>query len=299
MPKKAAPAEVRRPASKSTEKGHMFLRQTYLLTRRYFDIWRSDYPALLAMLGQSILVAVLLGILFGPLEKVADSSNPLDPTGEVDYARKSVNLLFLLAVTSFWFGCNNAAKEIVKERVIYTRERDFNVQAGSYYCSKFLLIMLFSGLQVLVLAGIVKAWCDPPIAFGGQCLLLASLSAAGVALGLMISAVAPTEELAITLIPVAILPQIILSGVIAPLKDLSKTLAQTLITAYWGNRGLDALLTADQAKAAGVDHGELLSALLVVLCHASLFILAALVVLFWQGRRGRLLGGLLRRAKGA
>ena len=27
-----------------------------------------------------------------------------------------MNLLFLLAVTSFWFGCNNAAKEIVKER---------------------------------------------------------------------------------------------------------------------------------------------------------------------------------------
>ena len=48
-----------------------------------------------------------------------------------------MNLLFLLAVTSFWFGCNNAAKEIVKERAIYTRERDFNVQVGSYYCSKF------------------------------------------------------------------------------------------------------------------------------------------------------------------
>ena len=49
-----------------------------------------------------------------------------------------------------------------------------------------------------------------------------------IALGLAISAAAPTEEMAITLIPVAILPQIILSGVIAPLTGLSKFLAQTL-----------------------------------------------------------------------
>jgi hypothetical protein len=80
---------------------------------------------------QSVVVAVLLVILFGPLERVANPSNPLDPTGAVDHAHRSVNLLFLLAVTSFWFGCNNAAKEVVKERAIYTRERGFNIKLGS------------------------------------------------------------------------------------------------------------------------------------------------------------------------
>jgi len=248
------------------------------------------------MLGQSIVVAVLLGLLFGHLQPV---SNPSDLAGASNYARNSVTLLFLLAVTCFWFGCNNAAKEIVKERAIYTRERDFNVQVGSYYCSKFLLIVLFSGLQVLLLAGIVKLWCNPPGAFAAQCLVLACLAAAGVALGLAISAVARTEEMAITLIPVAILPQIILSGVIAPLTGLSKSLAQTLITAYWGNRGLDALLTEGQASLAGVEHGSLVSALLVVLVHVAVFVLTALAALFWQGRRARFLADLLRHPKGA
>src|SRR5207237_7211233 len=133
---------------------------------------------------QSVVVAVLLGILFGQLKPV---SNPLDPFD----ARKPVNLLFLMAVTSFWFGCNNAAKEIVKERAIYTRERDFNVQVGSYYCSKFLLIMLLSGVQALVLAGIVKSWCGPPGTLVGQSLVLTSLAVAGVALVLAIAAAAP------------------------------------------------------------------------------------------------------------
>ncbi|MEM1212583.1 MAG: FHA domain-containing protein, partial [Planctomycetota bacterium] len=38
-------------------------------------------------------------------------------------AGKTGQLLFLLSVTCFWFGVNNAAKEIVKERLIIDRER--------------------------------------------------------------------------------------------------------------------------------------------------------------------------------
>jgi ABC transport system ATP-binding/permease protein len=286
-----APAPARTPPHKPAEQARLFLRQTVLLTQRYFAIWRGDYLALLAMLGQSLLVAVLLGMVFGNLEDVADKP---------EHALKWGNLLFLLAVTSFWFGCNNAAKEIVKERTIYTRERDFNVHVGSYYCSKFLLLALYSAVQALVLAAVAEAWCRPPGAVAGLCLMLTSLSAAGVALGLAISALAPTEEMAITLIPVAVIPQIILSGVIASLEGVSKFLAQTFITVYWGNRGLDALLTEEQAKRSFItDQGALWSALLIVLFHALVFILTALAVLFWQGGRARALGALLRLGKTA
>ena len=287
----APPPPLRPHARKWTERGRLFLRQTALLTQRYFAIWRGDYLALLAMLAQSLLVAVLLVMVFGNLE---------DLTDKPEHALKWGNLLFLLAVTSFWFGCNNAAKEIVKERVIYTRERDFNVQAGSYYCSKFLLLVLCSAIQALVLAAVVEFWCRPPVAVAGLCLMLTSLAAAGVSLGLAISALAPTEEMAITLIPVAVIPQIILSGVIAKLDGISKLLAQTFITVYWGNRGLDALLTKDQAQQAMLgEQGSFSGAVLVVLAHALVFVLIAVGVLYWQGRRAPLLGGLLRLGKKA
>ncbi len=195
------------------------------------------------------------------------------------------NELFQLAVVSFWFGCNNAAKEIVKECVIYTRERDFNVRVDSSYCSKFLLLICFSGVQVLVLAIIVNAWCRPPASFVAQCGLLMCLAAAGVALGLAISAVAPTEEMAITLIPMAIIPQILLSGVIAPLSGLSKHLAQWLSTAYWGNRGLSSLLPQDKLRQAGMELGTVPESVLVVLGHSVVFVLFAIMLLYWQGRR--------------
>ncbi len=181
-----------RPGSRNLrEQCRLFVRQTVLLTRRYFAIWRGDYLALLAMLGQSILVAVLLGILFGDLDKLekpgdkpasaaaakrSPGASLPDPKKIADdlstkakYPNRSLNLLFLLAVTSFWFGCNNAAKEIVKERVIHSRERDFNVQVLSYYSSKLLLLVLFTVTQTAVLLLIVHFWCHPPGSLAGQC----------------------------------------------------------------------------------------------------------------------------------
>jgi ABC-type multidrug transport system ATPase subunit/pSer/pThr/pTyr-binding forkhead associated (FHA) protein len=287
------PVPARAPA-RPGERRRLFFRQTALLTQRYFAIWRGDYLALLAMAGQSLLVAVLLAILFGNLA-VKDGA---DPAEKAKLLGRSLNLLFLLAVTSFWFGCNNAAKEIVKERAIYTRERDFNVGVGSYYCSKLLLLVFFSAVQALLLAGLAQLWCHPPGALLGKCVLLTALAGAGAALGLAISAASPTEEMAITLIPVAVVPQIILAGVIAPVEGLSKVLAQTLITAYWGNRGLLALLNEDDAKLVGLKQGSYFGSTVVVLAHAALFVIVALGALYWQGRGARTVGNLLRRAKG-
>src|SRR6185437_2072580 len=109
----------------------------------------------------------LLGLLFGNLDALKDV---------FEHARRSVNLMFLLAVSSFWFGCNNAAKEIVKERTIYTRERDFNLLVSSYYTSKLLLLALFSALQAVLLFVIARAWCGVPGPFVSELLVLLALA---------------------------------------------------------------------------------------------------------------------------
>src|SRR5262249_15883627 len=53
---------VRRAASNSRLAG--------ILTRRYASIWRGDIPALVAAVGQSLMVAILLGAVFGDLSEV-------------------------------------------------------------------------------------------------------------------------------------------------------------------------------------------------------------------------------------
>jgi len=328
LPAEAGPEPVvAAPSAGRHDRIRLYFRQATLMTRRYFAVWMADYPSLLAMAGQALLVAVLLGVLFGDLsKKVEEFSLPPPPsparqptpaemkardaemkakteeaTENAKRAANSVNLLLLLAVSSFWFGCNNAAKEIVKERTIYTRERDFNLLVGSYYTSKLLLLATFSCLQVFILFAIVRVWCGVQVSpLAGMAVLLL-LTLAGVTLGLAISAFSKTEEMAITLIPMVVIPQIILSGIIAPLSGLSRVLAKAGITTYWGNRGLDDCLPDTLAKAMKPDaldqngSGGVAMAMGVLLLHAVVGIVAALVLLYWQGRRGRGLAALIRR----
>ena len=146
-----------------------------VLTRRYVSIWRGDRQALGVMLGQSVLVALLLGLVFGNLSDVK-----LLP----DRALRSVNLLLLLAVSCLWFGCNTAAKELVKERVIYLRERDFNLRVGGYFASKFLVLAVIGIVQATLLFTIVRVWCGPEGNVLLQLATLAALAVVGTTVGL-------------------------------------------------------------------------------------------------------------------
>ncbi|MBS0264368.1 MAG: ATP-binding cassette domain-containing protein [Planctomycetes bacterium] len=271
-----------RPARQSQrapaqEKGTWW-RQTALVTSRYAAIWRGDFLSLLAVLGQALLVAVLLGLVFGDLNELEFNV--------FEHARRSVNLSFLLAVSSFWFGCNGASKEIVKERAIFTRERDFNLRIGCYYTSKLLLLGLVSGLQSLLLVGVTRWWCHPPISWGCQVSVLLAAALAGVTLGLAISTLSRNSEMANTLVPMAVIPQIILSGAVAPLTGVSETLARCLVSTYWAKRGLDSdlpdLLVGVMPE---LEQPALTSALLMLLLHAAVALVVALGALHWQKRR--------------
>ena len=63
----------------------------------------------------------------------------------------------VLAIAVFWFGCNNAAGEIVKEETIYARERAGGLKLLPYISSKFMILSLVSIAQALLLMGTVYA----------------------------------------------------------------------------------------------------------------------------------------------
>jgi ABC transport system ATP-binding/permease protein len=256
------------------------VRQTALLLRRYASVWMGDYPSLLAMLGQVLVVGLLLAMLFGDLDELKIPA---------DRARRTVNLLFLLAVSSYWFGCNNAAKEIVKERIIFVRERDRNLRVVSYYLSKWLLLVLFSCAQAALLMGVVQLLCHPPGDGGLELLLLVVLASAGVSLGLLISTISTSEEMAITLIPMAVIPQIILSGAISPLEGASKTLAMAAVSTYWGKRGLDSCLPEEVAAhlrgLQDLESDSFRTAIAVLAIHAFACVAISVAALVFQGRR--------------
>jgi ABC-type multidrug transport system permease subunit len=221
-----------------------------------------------------LLVAVLLGSVFGILDDKPDAER----------IPQTRSLLFLLNVSCFWFGCNSAAKELVKERVIYARERGFNLRIDSYLVSKFVILVLISLFQVSLLFAIVRLWCGPPGAVLAQWLTLATVAVAGTALGLLVSAVSRTEEVAVALVPMAVIPQIILAGVIAPLTGFAEVLAKGLVTVYWAQQALDSLLPDHFQRLLHLDPPSWAASIVGVATHLGVCVAATFAFLWSQDR---------------
>jgi hypothetical protein len=241
---------------------------------RYLTIMCADWRSLAMMLGQCVLVAFLIVLLFGDIH---EKEFPHD-------AQQSAPIMFLLAISALWFGCNNAAKEIVKERAIYAKERDVNLLALSYLASKVLVLGVISLLQVGMLLTVVKMGTGVECGFSSW-MLLCSLSLTGVSLGLLISAASKNTDMAVTIVPLVLIPQIILAGAIAEVDGVAEFLAQLSIVSYWGYGGLIACLPTDSIEFLGYESWSFWGPWFVTNLHAMVCLAAALFVLQYSANR--------------
>ena len=196
------------------------------LLRRNLILKKRDVAQLLITLLQAPLFALLIVLVFSSLKEPANI-NPLlsaTPPGSsataLQTASKAFSELggsiagieFLMVVAAIWFGCNNAARDIVGEWTVYQRERMVNLKLPSYVFSKFTVLAALCAFQCLVLLGIVYFSCGLQGNFLQAAALLITSSLVGASLGLAISARSPTTETAIALLPVVLLPIIALGG---------------------------------------------------------------------------------------
>jgi hypothetical protein len=104
--------------------------------------------------------------------------------------------------------------------------------------------------------------------------------AAGTATGLLISAASSSEDQAVAIVPIALIPQILLSdAMISPLPDAAKALAKVGITAYWSYRA-----ELQGLNAPGIEGN---TAWLVLVGHVVAFTLLSMAALWWRDRARR------------
>jgi hypothetical protein len=128
--------------------------------------------------------------------------------------------MFFVVVSCIWFGTSNAAREIVTERSIYLRERMVNLGLFNYVVSKYALLSFFCVLQCGALLGIVfvaLGFSGGPLAFAAELGSLLALAMNATAIGLCISALVGSAEAAMALTPIALIPQVILGGLMVPM----------------------------------------------------------------------------------
>ncbi len=149
-------------------------------------------------------------------------------------------ILFLSSLAMFWLGITNSAREIVRERRIYLRERMVVVNVGPYLLSKFVVLALVSGAQTAFALMVVLYFQGLPgsAVLYGACLLAAIMS--GLWLGMLISAVSDTSEQATAVLPMILIPQIVFGGFILEIErmNLPSRVVSNIITTRWTYEGL-------------------------------------------------------------
>jgi hypothetical protein len=201
------------------------LGQWWTLLRRNLVLRTRDRAQLIITLLQAPLFAVLIALVFGAIKEapklatvlgVPPAQLPVEiAKAQQNFAELSGNITgveFLLVVAAIWFGCNNAARDIVGEWSIFQRERMVNLKLPSYVFSKFAVLAGLCVFQCFTLLAIVYVGCHLRGSFLREGLILLVSSLVGAALGLAISARSSTTETAIALLPVVLLPVITLGG---------------------------------------------------------------------------------------
>jgi len=233
--------------------------QFWLLFSRYFKIKMRDVGGTAIMLLQAPIIGVLLAMVFGgqkdaipywclgALQELARKSG-----GVGDGLTNTLNSMqttpdhsasiFFVVVAAVWFGTSNAAREIVSERAIYMRERMVNLGLFNYIFSKFVLLSLFCVIQCTILLAIVffsLGYSGGPVAFVVSLATLVVTAMNSVAVGLLLSTLVASGEAAMALTPIALIPQVVLGGLMVPMTTNSLLeIPMYLMPARWGFEGL-------------------------------------------------------------
>jgi ABC-type multidrug transport system ATPase subunit len=139
----------------------------------------------------------------------------LDPSS----ATRRGSVYFLLATASIWFGLIASCREVVAEaKMLRTDVRAGRHSVLAYVLAKLVVLAIFSGTGVAVLTFIavpliLDLSLGAAIRIAG---ILCLVSTASVALGLAVSALSRSSRIALTLVPLLILPQLLFSGFIRP-----------------------------------------------------------------------------------
>lgn len=193
------------------------IRQWLTLSRRYLEIKLKDTRNTALLLVQAPVIAVTLAIITG---------NSLN----------DAKTIFIAAIISIWFGANNAVREIVSETPIYVRERLVNLKIPSYVFSKFTVLSGIALLQCALFTGILIAFGRFSGGdFGWLMLILYLTSLSGITMGLFFSALVNSTEKAMSVLPLILIPQLLLSGFLKPLDDVyvnAKTLKPAASAEY-------------------------------------------------------------------
>ncbi|MFF0436771.1 FHA domain-containing protein [Streptomyces sp. NPDC004327] len=187
--------------------------QLWTLIRRYVSVIASDRGFLALMV---ILPAVLGGVSVVIPAKFGLGA-PVLPSR---FNGAAGTIMLILTVGMCFSGAANSVRELIKERVIYERERATGLSRSAYLMSKVIVLGLITAFQGVIICGIgftprdmpTEGLIMPPAV--ELCLVIIALGLASMMVGLVISALVKTAEKTMPLLVMFAIVQVVFTGVL-------------------------------------------------------------------------------------
>ncbi|MGW7578817.1 FHA domain-containing protein [Streptomyces sp. NPDC054765] len=195
--------------------------QLWTLMRRYVSVLASDR----GFLGLMLILPAVLGVV--SILIPSDFGLGYGPPAKHRTNRDASTIMLILAVGMCFSGAANSVRELIKERVIYERERATGLSRSAYLMSKVIVLGVVTAFQGVIITAIGFSTRNMP----AEGLIVAKAPAIEMALaiialgftsmmfGLIISALVKTAEKTMPLLVMFAIVQVVFTGVLFQLFD--------------------------------------------------------------------------------
>lgn len=202
----------------------------------------NDIQYLVINFGEAPLLAFILAFIVRYYD--------LDVSNQFGYTlTENMNMpvyIFMSVIVGIFMGLTVSAEEIIKDRKILKREAFLNLSWSGYLMSKVAVQFLISAIQAFTFVLVGNSIMGIRGFFFEYWLVLFSSWTAANVMGLLISDSFKTVVTIYILIPILVIPQIILSGIIVKYEELNPQISSPkripfygeVITARWAYEGL-------------------------------------------------------------
>ncbi len=164
----------------------------------------------------NMILTPLLALFIGYFVKYYDYLDVDNPTYTF-FDNDNIPVYFFMSiVVALFVGLIVSAEEIFRDRKILKRERFLHLSRSSYFISKVIILFVLSAVQTIAFILVGNALLEIPYGEMRYWLILFSCSCFANILGLNISSAFDSAVTIYVLIPILIIPQLLLSGVVIP-----------------------------------------------------------------------------------
>ena len=221
-------------------------RQLNVLTRRAISLLACDLVTLCLLLLLFPLTATLQLVVGSPDVLTGDSAIAADPAAAALTRTKSYvplpqtnTFVFVMGLEAVLIGMYVPSNELIKERSIYLRERLVNLQLPAYLLSKIMVFMTFAAVQTVLYLAVLALKIHLPargLLLPGPVELFITLFltlTAGIGLGLLVSAISRSADMAIYALVIMMFFQFFFSGTVFDLRGNPAEFLSYLSATRW------------------------------------------------------------------